>query len=223
MATMASTDFWELVKGAIALNPHAFAAMASLPDASKVAIKVLLLAGFSQAIGQSIILFINRVKPLRFFLSLLLSAILFVFSYGFWIWSTWLVTRVLFRQPVDYQVVYYTIGLATAPQILSFLIAMPYLGVPIQILLSLWSLLAFVQGFHIAIGLDVWQAFACSVLGWFVLQILQRTIGRPLLLLGNWLSNTAAGTHLVTDLRGLETLLETGLQSNTTNQNGRHL
>jgi hypothetical protein len=222
MSAGASTDFWELVKGAIALNPQVFEAMATVPDANKIAINVLLLAGFSQAIGQSIILFLNRVKPLRFVLSLLLSAILFVFSYGFWIWSTWLVSRFVFRQEVDYQVVYHTIGLATAPQILSFLIAIPYFGVPIQVLLSLWALLAFVQGFHTATGFGVWQAFWCSVLGWLVLQILQRTIGRPISAFGTWLSNTTAGTRLVTDLRGLETLLETGLQTNVDNQKGKN-
>jgi hypothetical protein len=32
------------------------------------------------------------------------------------------------------------------------------------------------------------------------------------------LADTTAGTHLVTDLRGLETLLETGLQGHTNSQ-----
>lgn len=218
---MESTAFWELVKGAIALNSGAFKSMATLPDANAIAIKVLLLAGLSQAIGQSIILFINRIKPLRFVLSLLLSAILFVFSYGFWVWSTLLVGRILLRQPLGYPVIYHMIGLAAAPQMLSFLVAMPYLGVPLQRLLSLWSLLAFVLGFHVATGLGVWQAFVCGGLGWFVLQMLQRTIGKPIAALGNWLANTTAGTHLVTDLRGLENLLETGLQNHSGNQDRR--
>ena len=216
------SDFWELVRGAIALDPQAFTAMASLPNANKIAINVLLLAGFSQAIGQSNILFINRVKPLRFILSLLLSAILFVFSYSFWIWSTWLVSRLILRQTLDYAAVYHLIGLATAPQILGFFIALPYFGVPIQIILSLWTLLAFVVGFNAATGLGAWQAFICGVGGWFILQFLQRTVGKPIATLGQWLSNTTAGTHLVTDLKGLENLLETGLQGNSRNQDGRH-
>jgi len=217
---MASTDFWDLVWGAIALNPEAFETMEGLPNANKIALHVLLLAGFSQAIGQSIVLFLNRVKPVRFALSLVLSAVLFVFSYGFWIASTWFVSQVLFREAVDYTVVYHTVGLATAPQILSFLIAMPYFGVPIQMVLSLWALLAFVRGFALATGLGVWSAFWCGLLGWLMLQILQRTIGRPIAALGSWLSNTTAGTRLVTDLRGLETLLESGLQGSTKDSQG---
>jgi len=220
-APMASTDFWDLVWGAIALSPQAFAAMIQRPDADKIAIMVLFLAGFSEAIGQSIILFLNQVKPVRFMLSVLLSAILFIFSYGFWIWSTWMVSRLLLQETVDYAVVFRTVGLAAAPQILSFLIAMPYFGVPIQVVLSLWALLAFVRGFNVATGFGVWEAFWCGLLGWLMLQVLQRTIGRPIAALGSWLSNTTAGTHLVTDLRGLESLLENGLQGSTHHQRGR--
>jgi hypothetical protein len=218
---MFSTEFWVLVKGAMTFDGDAFRVMAELPNANQIAIQVLLLVGLSQTIGQGIILFINRVKPVRFALSLGLGAILFVFSYGFWIASTFFVSRVLFQLPLDFREVYQTVGLATAPQLLSFLIALPYLGVPIQIVLALWALLVFVQGFSISTGFGLWQSFICGLLGWVFLQLLQRTIGRPIATLGSWLSNQTAGTDLVTDLRGIETLLETGLQGDATPQGGR--
>lgn len=212
---MASTEFWALVKGAMLFNPESFQAMADLPNANQIAIQVLLLAGFSQSVGQGLILFVNRVKPIRFLLSLCLGAVLFVFSYGFWIVSTLLVSQVIFQQSLDLRLVYHTVGLATAPQLLSFLIALPYFGVPIQIFLALWALLVFVQGFSVSTGLGLWPAFVSGLLGWIFLQILQRTLGRPVRALGTWLSNTAAGTPLVTDLQGIETLLETGLRDDS--------
>lgn len=218
---MFSTEFWSLVKGAMTFNPESFQVMADLPNANQIAIQVLLLAGFSQAVGQGLILFVNRVKPVRFGLSLCLGAILFVFSYGFWIGSTFLISRLLFQQALDFREVYHTVGLATAPQILSFLIALPYFGVPIQIGLALWALLVFVQGFSVSTGFGLWQSFICGLLGWIFLQILQRTLGRPIGALGTWLSNTTAGTHLVTDLQGIETLLETGLQGDVSYQGNR--
>lgn len=215
-----SAEFWQLVRGAIALHPEAFKVMTRLPEANSIAITVLLLAGVSQAIGQSIILFVNRVKPIRFLLSILMSGFLFVFSYGFWIWSTWLIYKILFQTTIDYPSVYHVLGLAAAPQIFSFLIALPYFGVPLQILLSLWSLLAFVNGFAAIASTGLWGAFWCGVLGWFVLQVLQRTIGRPIAALGTWLSNRTAGAPLVTNLRDLEGLLETGLQSGAGRSSG---
>lgn len=201
----------ELIRGAIVLNPETFQAIESLPSADRIAVSILLLAGLSQAIGQSIILFINRIKPLRFVLSLLIAAILFVFSYGFWVLSVWLVDRIVFGHSVSYATIFHALGLAAAPQILSFLIALPYFGLPLQVVLSLWSLLAFVRGFAAVTGVDAWQAFWCGILGWFVLQVMQRTIGRPIAALGYWLKVNTAGASLVTDLPGLERLLETGL------------
>lgn len=209
---MASTEFWPLVKGAMLFKTEAFQVMADLPNANQIAIQVLLLAGFSQSVGQGLILFVNRVKPIRFLLSLCLGAILFVFSYGFWIASTLFISQIIFQKNLDLRSVYHAVGLATAPQLLSFLIALPYFGVPIQIFLALWALLVFVQGFSVSTGLGLWPSFVSGLLGWVFLQILQRTLGRPVRAFGTWLSNTTAGTPLVTDLQGIETLLEVGLQ-----------
>ncbi|WP_169218304.1 hypothetical protein [Brasilonema sp. UFV-L1] len=212
MTQTALDKFWELVFGAIALNPEAFRLIQSLPQASKAALYIVLIAGFSQAVGQGMVLFVNRVKPLRFLLSLLIASVLFVFTILFWTLSTWLVSLVLFNANIPYNVIWSTLGFAYVPLMFSFLVALPYLGVPIQVLLSIWTLLAFVIGLHVALDVGVWQALWCGVLGWVVFQIVQRTIGRPVANLGKWLSNTVAGTHLVTDIQGVEQLLQAGPQ-----------
>lgn len=204
--------FWELITGAIALNPETFQIMESLPLGNQLAFSILLLAGLSQGIGQAIVLFINRVKPLRFILSLVIGSILFVASYFFWVVSIWSVSHLLFNLQVPFGVAFRTLGLAAAPLLLGFFIALPYLGVPIQFLLSLWNLLAFDVGFSIVTSLNQWEAFWCGILGWLVFQILQRTIGKPVAIFGHWLSNTVAGANLVTDIGGLEELVQAGLQ-----------
>ncbi|MBF2065753.1 MAG: hypothetical protein IGS39_15225 [Calothrix sp. C42_A2020_038] len=210
MSTSALDRFWELVIAAMKLDPEAFRAMEILPQGNRAVLILLLLVGLSNAIAQAIVLFVNRVSKVRFVLCLLISALLFAFGYFFWILSVWLVSHVLFKVDVSFAVVYRTLGLATAPLLLSFFIALPYLGIPVQVLLSLWSLLAFVRGFAISAGLNLWQVFWCGIIGWVVLQIAQRSIGKPVASFGEWLSNTAAGTNLVTDLRQLEETLQTG-------------
>jgi len=187
-----------------------------LPLGTRAALYIVLIAGFSQAIGQGLVLFINRVKPFRFVLSLLMAAILFVFGYIFWVVSTWLACYLLLGRNTSYSSVELTLGLAYAPLVLSFFVALPYLGVPISILLSVWSLTAFLTGLKVVLGLSIWQAFWCSALGWVVLQVLQRTIGRPVAAVGHWLANTAAGVNLVTDLKDLERIVETGVQRTST-------
>lgn len=215
MIETAFDKFWQLVSGAIALDPEAFKLIETLPGGIWVGLLVVLLGGFSRAIGQGIVLFINRVRPLRFILSLAIAAILFAFSYIFWVISTWIVSHLIFRDKATFLSMVRTLGLAYAPQILSFFIALPYLGVPISTILSVWSFLAFARGLQVVAGVEMWQAFWYSVLGFLVFEVLQRTIGRPFEAIGRWLTNTAAGVRLATNLKEVEKLLENGVQSAT--------
>jgi glucan phosphoethanolaminetransferase (alkaline phosphatase superfamily) len=224
MTETAIDRFWELVLGAIALKEEAFELIQTLPLGARAALYIVLIAGLSQAIGQGIVLFINRVKPLRFVLSLLIAAILFAFGYIFWVVSTWFACYLLLGRNTSYSALELTLGLAYAPLMLSFFVGLPYLGVPISVLLSVWSFLAFLTGLKVALGLGVWQAFWCSALGWAVFEVLQRTIGRPVAAVGRWLTSTVAGVNLVTDLKDLERILETGVQrasGNSGNQQSR--
>ncbi|WP_416675955.1 YIP1 family protein [Egbenema bharatensis] len=205
--------FRELVQGATTLDPDVFRWIETLPDGTRLVVYVLLLAGLSQAIAQSIVLFVNQVKPLRFVLSLGIAAILFAISTAFWVLSVWGVSHVLFGADTAFGTVFRVLGLAYAPLLWSFLIAMPYLGVPIGVVLSIWSLLAFVRGFDVVTGLGRWQALWCAILGWIVFQIMQRTIGRPAAALSQWLSNAVAGKPLITNIQELEQGLQAGLGS----------
>ncbi|MGI0485236.1 hypothetical protein ACN4EK_07345 [Pantanalinema rosaneae CENA516] len=212
--TTAIDQVWQLVWGAIWLNPEAFQQINQLPRGLEVALAITLLAGLSQAIGQGIILFVNRVKPFRFVLSLIISAVLFGFGWIFWVLSTWVACNVLFRLHPSLIAVGQSLGLSYAPQIFSFFIALPYLGVPVSIALSIWSFLAFLTAMQATLGLSLWQAFWCGVLGWMMLQVLQRTIGRPVAKTGQWLANQVAGVKLVTDLKELERLVHRENMSN---------
>ncbi|MBV8884905.1 MAG: YIP1 family protein [Chroococcidiopsidaceae cyanobacterium CP_BM_RX_35] len=206
--TTALDGFWDLLRGAMALHPEAFRLIETLPRGTQVAIYVLLLAGLSQAIAQSIVLFVNQVKPIRFMLSLGIAAILFVISTAFWIFSVWAVSHLLYRANPSFMTVFRVLGLAYAPLTWSFLGAMPYFGVPIGVVLSIWSLLAFVRGFNVVTDLGHWQILWCAILGWIVFQIMQRTIGRPAEAFGQWLSDSVAGKQLVTNVQGLEQMIQ---------------
>lgn len=207
--------FWELVQGAMKLHLEAFEQIETLPNGTEVAVSVLLVAGLSRAIAQALVLFVNQVSRIRFLLSLGLAAILFVISTAFWVWSVWLVSHVLYGADTALVTVFRVLGLAYAPLLWSFLIAMPYLGVSIGILLSIWSLLSFVCGFDFVTGLGRWQALWCALLGWVIFQIMQRTIGRPATALSRWLSDSVAGKPLVTNIQGLERAIQSELDLET--------
>lgn len=204
-------QFWSLVQGANSLSPEAFRGIENHPYGTVLAVLVILLAGLSQGIGQAIVLFLNQVKPVRFVLSLGIAALLFVFSTAFWVLSVWGASHLLYGVDAPFLRVFRVLGLAYAPLLWSFLVAVPYLGVPIEVVLSIWSLLAFVRGFSVVTALDRWQVLGSALLGWLVFQIMQRTIGRPAIALGRWVSNSVAGAPLATNLRELERTVQSGL------------
>lgn len=213
MADVVTANLWDLLTGAIALRPEAYQNIEQISAGNHIAFGVVLLAGFSEAVAQAIVLFINRVKPFRFVVSLAIATILFVFAFLFWAASTWIVSILVFKQQVTISRLIRTLALSYAPRLLSIFIALPYLGVPVSIVLSIWSFLAFLVGIRATLGLGLVQAFWCGVLGWVVFQVLENTIGRPFALLGQWLRNTVAGVSLITDLKQLEDLVKRGIRS----------
>ncbi|NJO19149.1 MAG: hypothetical protein HC838_02450 [Spirulinaceae cyanobacterium RM2_2_10] len=221
------TDFWgvellavasqdaglglgDAIWGALRLDVEIFQRVEEFAPDRRLGILVTLLAGLSRGIATAFILFINRVQPLRFVLSLLLEAIFFVAGFIFWAVSTGLVARFGFGVSLPVDLVTRALGLAHAPQLFSLLGALPYLGVPWLTLLSLWTALAFVTGMRAIAGLDVWGAFWCMVLGWLVLQVLQRTAGQPVMNFGRWLRDYVAGVALVSNRQRLQELLQSG-------------
>lgn len=199
--TTALGQFWELLGWVLALNAEAFRQLNALPQGSIVALILVLLAGLSQAIAHSVILFANRVKPVRFFFSLFISAVLFAFGYLFLVFSTWLISFAPFAARAPFGLLARTLGFGYAPLIFSVFGSMPYFGEPILSILSLWQLLAMVVGFAAVSGANLWQAFSTVALGWMTLWVLQRTLGQPIVRLGHWIACQAAGVELVTQRR----------------------
>jgi predicted Abi (CAAX) family protease len=202
-------QFGELLGKTFGLQAEAFQRVAALPD-FWLALLVVLLAGLSLAVGQSIILFINRVKPIRFVFSLLLNAVLFLFGFLFLVFSTWLICRLPWSVDVPFATLVKVIGLAYAPLLFSFLGALPYLGYPILVILSVWNLLAIVAGFAAITNLGWAFAFGYVAFGWFVKQVLENTIGKPIAQFGKELADRVAGVELAESRSELAALVRSG-------------
>ncbi|BAZ44340.1 hypothetical protein NIES4102_13480 [Chondrocystis sp. NIES-4102] len=209
--TTALDQFWTLVGGVLTLKADTFQYLHQLPLSLVASILVVLLAALSQGIGQSVVLFINRVRPIRFLLSLAISAVIFTFDYNFWVLSTWLVATQIFKTSLSLIEVIETFGFSYAPLLLGFLMVIPYFGIPIFIVLSIWTLLAIVTGIDAIAQLGVWEVFECCIGGWIVLQISQRLLGRPINAITTWINQKIAGMDLITDQTELEKILYTGL------------
>ncbi len=196
----------QIIRGALALDKNVFIGVQHSSQGIWIALIVVGLAGLSESLGQSLVLFINRVRPRRFIPAVLISAISYIVGYMLWTSSVWLVGTYAFGRSVSWWAVAAPVGLAYAPQLLAFFELTPFFGNPFGILLSLWSLLAIVVAVRAGLGLETWQAILASGLGWALIQVWRRTLGRPIYALGRWFKRRAVGVPLRYTLQDLPRL-----------------
>lgn len=201
------SSFWPLVQHVLRLETAAVADYVGQPGSGQLALLIVLVAGLSEAAGNSVVLFVNRVRPARFLLTLLVASVIFAFTYLFWTLTVFLVAQLAFSAGGDYDVVLQIVAFGFAPRVFGILEFLPVFGRPIASLLRVWSLLAVLLLVARVLMLSPWQALATVALGALALLTLQQTIGRPLLLLANWLQRRAAGVNLVLDRQGLRELV----------------
>jgi len=190
------SQFGQLVAGAFGLSQEAFRLIDNHPNGLWLSLLVVVLAGLSLAVGQSIVLFINQVKPTRFIFSLILNAVLFTFGYFFLVLSTWIITLLPGFSKVSLLTLFKVLGLAYAPLLFSFLGALPHVGYPLQNLFSVWNLLAMVVAITSVTRLGLTESLVYVAIGWVVKQILENTIGQPIAQLGQFIANRVAGVEL---------------------------
>src|SRR6266487_4194061 len=183
------TSFWQLIQGAMALDPDAFRTVQVRPSVGMLTWTVLILAGIVFALGA--------------------------FS---WMFTSWLIATYAFGVHESIITVIQVVCLAYAPQLFGFLILLPYMGPLIRRLLYAWSFLAMVVAISTITHLVLWQAFLCNLLGWAVVEALQRTIGRPIIALNKWIRQAAAGVPLAVQAQDLVK----ALTENMTDESGKN-
>ena len=167
---------------------------ASLPLTTTLV--VVLLAGLSESVAQSIVLVLNKVKFRRFFASLLLNALIFVLGFVFYVLSIGLATRLIFGVAQPPLLLSKSVALAYAPLIFSFVTLMPYFGRALRVVLNVYHFIAIVVAVRVIHSLTDMQAVISSLAGLIILVLLHQTLGRPAVRFGRWLRNRVAGVQL---------------------------
>src|SRR5262249_39498352 len=121
-------QFFDLVGGVIRLDPESMRAIAQAPDGLRVALVIVLLASFSDAVGNSPILFLSGVGGGRFVACLLVDTLLSVVRIGVWVVSLAVLVNLLPVASVSLAGAALLVGIGLAPMLLSFLALLPLLG-----------------------------------------------------------------------------------------------
>ena len=209
----AIAQFWHLISQVLRLKSEVFLTIQQLPQSLAVGLIIVFIGGLAQALSQGIVLFINRVPPLRSILTLMIAALLFAFDFYFWFVSTWWIAEKTLGESLALTDIFRTLSWSYAPMMFGFLVVLPYFGMPIYFVLTTWTLVAMNVGMATITPLSYWQAFGCVFLGWLVVQVLQRTIGYPIRRLEFALTSQVAGGDLVLTAEELRQQLYSGLDS----------
>lgn len=163
------------------------------------ALPIVIAAGLSEVLGQSYVLFANRVKPTRFITTLLINIIIFVVGFFSSVLSVWLLARFVFDYDQTFYRVLPSVASSYRPLIFGFLSAIPYFGIGIINVLYFITYVLLAQAL-VFFGFQPWEAIVCTGLSLVVVFILRATIGRPIIWLGQRLRNLAAGTNFETSV-----------------------
>src|ERR1700759_4451458 len=116
----------QMVGGALRLDRSAFDAIEQSSQGLRDAFILLVLAGASLTLGQSVVLFLNRVSAPRFALALVLGGLELVLEALIWISSVWVVVGLLGVSRPHLVETLDVMGLAYAPFLFGVLMFLPY-------------------------------------------------------------------------------------------------
>ncbi len=187
---------WAAIVSALFFDPSVLDVVEKYPQSAWVIGGIVFLAGASTLLGESAILFVNRVRRGRFFMSLVTNGIVFMISYAVWGLTISIVGRVLFQVNPPWGQVVRMVGLSTAPLVFGFLVLIPWMGPFISKLLNVWSLLILVGIVQYEFRIGLWGAVTCVGLGWLLSLLFTNTIGGPVVRLRNKVFQKVSGSSL---------------------------
>ena len=187
---------WATITSTLFFDPSALEVVEKYPQSAWIVGGIVFLAGASTLLGQSAVLFVNRVRRGRFFMSLITNGIVFMISYAVWGLTISIVGRVLFQVDPPWGQVVRMVGLSTAPLVFGFLVLIPWMGPFISKVLNIWSLLILVGIVQYSFKIGFWGAVTCVGLGWLLSLLFTNTVGGPVTRLRNKVFQKVAGSSL---------------------------
>ncbi|MEM6285254.1 MAG: hypothetical protein AAF787_23885 [Chloroflexota bacterium] len=180
-------------------NTDAFIALLAQPDSTWLAARVVFFALLSESVGQSVILFAHKVKPRRFFASLLVNALLYAVRAFLYVIIVYVLTRFILDETPTFRELSTIVGLLHAPLLLGFLGFLPYAGKPILQILEAYMFILIVGVLSTFLSISFWRMLLITAVAYGIFELLSATIGKPLNNFANALQRRVAGTNF--DLR----------------------
>lgn len=194
---------FQVINHALRMDPRLYEIVSTNRNSTWLVLGVVFLAGASTLLGQSVVLFVNRVRRGRFIMSLVLNGIIYIVSYFVWGVTIALIGLLIFPTELNGWSVVRMVGLSTAPLIFGFFILIPWMGPFIGKILNIWGFLILVSVVEFGFQVGLWRALIVVGIGWLLMTLLTNLIGKPVIALRNRVWHMVAGTTLDADTQDL--------------------
>lgn len=164
---------------------------------------VAVLAALSTLLGQSGVLFLNRVRGLRFLIALSGGVLYLVVLRAVEVLIIWGVAELATRRAVPVETMLAVGLLSMAPQVFHALTFLPHLGLAVGRVLEAWSFVVFCFLIGTVYGVGLWWGAALAASGWVVVHLLSRLLAVPLGWLGSRLWTLASGRPVLITSRDI--------------------
>jgi hypothetical protein len=159
----------------------------------EIAASVAALAGISTLLGNSVVLFLNRVRGWRFVVTLLLNGLAMVGLYAVQALVIAVIGPLVVGHTPGLMVILRGVMLATAPMVFGFLGLVPYSGPAITRVLQAWGVLTLWVVVAVVFGAGFFDSLLITVVGWGIMQLLSWGLSRPVSWVGDRIWQVVTG------------------------------
>lgn len=191
------------IRGVLTLDTSLGDWLSEYSLAAWVAVTIAVLAGASTLLGNSVVLFLNRVRGWRFGISLLLNGLGFVALYVVQALVIAVVGYLVTGERLSLLLAAQAVLLSTAPLLFGFFELIPYLGTGIARVLQAWGVVALWAVVGALYQVGRWTALLVTLLGWGAMQLLSWLLARPLTALGRWVWRLSTGNPTILTAKDL--------------------
>jgi len=163
------------------------------PLTIEVAMAVAALAGISTLLGDSVVLFLNRVRGWRFVVTLLLNGVAMIGLYAVQAVVIAIIAPLVVGHSPGPSVILRGVMIAAAPMVFGFLALVPYAGPGITRLLQAWGVLTLWLVVDAMFQVGLFTGLLVTLIGWGVMQLLSWGLSRPVSWVGDWIWRVVTG------------------------------
>lgn len=159
----------------------------------EISATVAALAGISTLLGNSVVLFLNRVRGWRFLVTVLLNGLAMVLLYALQALMIAVIGPLVVGHTPGLIAIMRGVMLATAPMVFGFLGLIPYAGPAITRMLQVWGVLTLWIVVAALFEAGFWASLMITLIGWGAMQLLSWGLSRPVSWVGDQIWRVVTG------------------------------